>query len=598
MKKHICHFIILSSAFTKVFASESVLKKFRSIEPTIEKRIEECMGAMGVPGAAVAIVIDGDIVHQKAYGMRDIEHLLPMTTETILPVGSLSKSLTAFMVGTLVDDGILSFDDPVAEHIPYFRLQDPYVTYEITIRDYLTHISGYPRHDGAWVGQTCNRTTLISRLKHLETLHPFRNEFLYQNTGYMIVGEAAACATNSTFEELVSERVFKPLGMDHSHFSFNERLKNENRSLGYRQNNKDLIRCDEVNPELINAAGGANSTLKDMTKYLQCLLEKGAGLLSKQTFREITSPQVITELITNSGLKLDDEVLMEAYGLGFFVISYKGEKMIIHGGNIEGHSTALLFFPKYNLGMVVLCNKQFNPFPYIVTTLLVDQLLDLKPTDWIRKCFEFSDYDVYNVEKNQTETGNYRHLNTELSHPIHEYLGTYHNPGYGDVCLTMHNERLICTYNTYEFPLNHWHYDVFEVAEDCSLYFFKGMKISFQDGLAGNITSISIPFEPAVSDIKFIKTKTPPEDLTNVLDKYTGDYSYYGFSFVIAREDGNLVVSAMGQPPFILTHIKKHEFHVEGFDDYLVIFDFNESGVATAVNLHQPNNVIFTATRI
>lgn len=597
MKKQFCHLIVLSSTLAQVFASDSLLTKFQTIEPTIQTRMEEYMSALGIPGAAIAIVIDGKIVHQSAHGLRDIEHVLPVTTKTLFPVGSLSKSMTAFTIGSLVDDGILSFDDPISKHIPYFRLQDPYVTYEITIRDYLTHISGYPKHDGTWFANEYTRPQLISKIKYLEPVYRFREKFLYQNIGYTIVGEAAECATNKPFEDLVSQRIFKPLKMNSTHFSYKDLLKTSDRALGYRQSNRDLVRCPDVDAHLINAAGGVNSTLEDITLYLQSLLRQGSDIVSKPIFREITSPQVVTNVILKSGVNLEDEIFMESYGLGLFIVSYKGELMIVHGGNIEGHSAALLFFPKRNLGMVVLCNKNLSPFPYIITTLLADNILDLTPSDWVRKCLEYTQYDVPEVQRNQPTGYDYRHQNTEISHPIHEYVGVYHNPGYGELSVNVQNDHLVCTYNKHEIPLNHWHYDVFEVSDSCDLYFLRGIKMNFQGNPKGNIHSLSIPFEPMVADIKFIKEKKKRTSEITSLEKYIGDYSYYGFSFTISQQNNQLVVSAMDQPPYVLTHIKNNEFAVEGFDDYIVVFNLSESGESTAVTLFQPNNLTVTANR-
>lgn len=598
MKNHFCHLIILSSALTQVFASDSLLTKFQTIEPRIQAQMEEYMEALGVPGAAIAIVIDGRVVHQNACGLRDIEHVLPVTTKTLFPVGSLSKSITAFTIGSLVDDEILSFDDPISKHVPYFCLQDPYTTYEITIRDYLTHISGYPKHDGIWFANDYTRPELISKIKHLEPKHRFREKFLYQNIGYTIVAEAAECSAHIPFEDLVSQRIFKPLHMSNTHFSYKDLLKTSDRALGYRQSNKDIVRCCDVDAHLINAAGGVNSTLEDMTLYLQCLLRQGSDIVSKQVFKEITSPQVVTDVILKSGVKLDDEIVMESYGLGLFVVSYKGELMIVHGGNIEGHSSALLFFPKHNLGMVILCNKNLSPFPYIMTTLLADSLLDLNPSDWVRKCLDYAEYDVPEMQRNQINGYDHRHQNTEISHPIHEYIGVYQHPGYGELSVNVQNDHLVCTYNKHEIPLNHWHYDVFEVSDGCDLYFLRGMKMNFQGNTKGNIHSLSIPLEPMVADIQFIKEKkvVRSSEIT-ALEKYLGDYSYYGFSFTVAQENDQLIVSAMDQPPYVLTHIKNNEFAVDGFDDYIVIFNLDESGKSTAVTLLQPNNLTVTASR-
>jgi hypothetical protein len=288
---------------------------------------------------------------------------------------------------------------------------------------------------------------------------------------------------------------------------------------------------------------------------------------------------------------------METYGLGWFVITYKGEQMIFHGGNIGGFSSVLLFMPKRELGIIVLSNKDQTPFPYMMASTICDMLLDLPKTDWLKKIAQFNEYDKNDIQKHQKITEGIRHRNTEPSHPLHEYQGIYSHPGYGEISIKMKEGNLVAELNGFSVQLTHWHYDVFEIPKNADLYFLEGLKVSFQENFHGDIHSLHIPFEPRLEEVCFIKEKDRLLFSENYLDRFVGDFNYHGFSFVISREGEHLLVTALGQPPVVLQPEREGFFKVIGYEDNSVQFIINEDQEVVAVQLIQPNNSIFTAYR-
>jgi CubicO group peptidase (beta-lactamase class C family) len=593
MKKFTYHVFILKASVFSLALNANIA----DLQPVIDGKIEAFMEALNVPGAAVGILLHGE-EFSKGYGFRNIEHILPTTPHTIFPVGSLSKSFSTFLIGQLVDEGIVDFDDPISERIPYFKLENPVTTYEITLRDYLTHISGYPKHDAAWFGKGYDRAQMVERLRFLPPIYPMRTHFLYQTgMGYMVAGHAVECATEKTWEELSASYIFDPLGMNRTHFSISKLTKDEDHASGYRESNKEIIPMKYMDVFCINPGGGVNSCVDDLMRFLKVLLKKGEGYISLQAFEEITSPQVITDSIKGNRVGLENEITMETYGLGWFIITYKGEHLIFHGGNIGGFSSVLMFFPKRDLGIVVLSNKDHTPFPYIVASTIADILLDIPQTDWLKKMAQFSEYDKNDLQQHQKATEGARHRNTEPSHPLHEYQGVYTHPGYGEVVVQMKDNALEVELNGSSVNLAHWHYDVFEFTKNNDLYFLEGLKLSFQENFHGDIHSLLIPFEPKIGEICFMKEKDRLLFSENYLDRFVGDYNWNGFNFIITRQGNQLTVSALGQPPFLLESERDGLFKVLGHEGNSVQFLADEEKNITAVQLIRPDNSTFTAHR-
>lgn len=600
MKKIICNLFFLiatSSVFASSDSNPEVIVYKDPMTVGYDELIEEVLTIMNVPGAAVGVIKDDQVVLAKGYGLRDVQYVLPVTTKTQFPIGSATKAFTTFLLGRLVDEGVIHWDDPIADHIPYFKLKNPHTTYEITIRDYLTHISGYPNHDGIWFNANSSRKDVIKKLKHIDPIYPFRDRFLYQNgIGYMIAAHAAEMATHKTYEDLIFEKIFTPLGMKDANFSIETMKRSKDYSEGYREISKQIVHVPHINVETIAAAGGINAHLEDMLIWLKTLLKDGDNLLEKGTWDEIISPQVVSNLVCNGAYGVENEVLMESYGLGWVVISYRNHLCVFHGGNLEGFSSAVLFFPREKLGVVVLCNRHLTPLPYLLSTIIADRMLNLGDAGWLEKYKKFTDYSKDKLAKAQEELKISHYENSEPSHPLTEYEGTYIHPAYGELNIRLKKSILEVDFNKMVLPLNHWHYDVFEVSDACEYYFFNGMKVSFQENVYGDIHSISIPFEPKAEEIVFIKQKDSRFFKDDYLNRFVGNYSYHGFGFKIERIEGSLVVKAFGQPPYTLTPESNNFFKVKGFDDYTVQFVINEKNDIVAVQLIQGINV-YTAYR-
>lgn len=559
----------------------------------MDRVVEECLKIMNVPGAALSVIRDEKVVFSKGYGLSNVEKVLPVTTRTRFPIGSVSKPFTSCLIGKLVQESILHWDDLIADYIPYFRLKDSYTTYNLTFRDALTHVWGYYRHDAAWLNQGLSRSQMVYNLRYLNPSFPYRYTFQYQNLSYMLAAHAAECFMEKSWEELMKEKILNPLGMTQTGFDVTKLHQCKDFAIGYREKNKEIHSVANIDATTIGPAGSMNSNIEDLNKWVIALLKNDGSFLQAPIWEEIISPQVVSDSICDPQLQLSDIITMEAYGLGWYIVSYRGHKVVFHLGNIDGFSSSVVLIPSRGIGIVTLTNKDLSPMPILLSTMLMNKLLGFEPLDWTSKYKVLMEL----ISGISTDKHADRHENTEVSHPIHSFAGIYEHPAYGKLEITINKTKLQATLNGIKLPLNHWHYNVFEVAEGADHVSFEGLKLLFKEDIYGDIKEIETAIEPMASAVTFRKQKDVKLFNKDYLDKFTGDYSYHGFGFVIKRNEGKLIVIVSGQPPQYLIPERDNIFRVESLEGYSVQFITNEAGAITSVQLTQPNKTVYTAYR-
>jgi CubicO group peptidase (beta-lactamase class C family) len=322
----------------------------------VEKAVEEKRQQLGIPGLSLVIVKDDRVVYLKGLGFKDFERKVPVTPDTLFAIGSSSKAFTAMLVAMAADAGKLSLDDPPKKFLPYFKLQDPEADAKITLRDLLSHSSGLNRTDLAWVSGVLTREEVIRVAAQARPTAKLREKFQYQNVMYAAAGEAVGRAEGSTWEKLIGERIFKPLGMKGSNTSVAEMQKTRDYSFGYiyEDATKETRRVPTRNLPAIAPAGAINSSARDMAQWLRLMLGGGAfegkRLVSEKNFEELTKPQT----------KVAGPV---SYGLGWFLRDWKGHKVVEHGGNIDGFNAQVALMPDQRLGFVMLTNVSASALP-------------------------------------------------------------------------------------------------------------------------------------------------------------------------------------------------------------------------------------------
>ncbi len=322
----------------------------------IEKAVEERRVANGIPGLSLVIVKDDKVIYLKGLGHKDFERKVPVTPDTLFAIGSSSKAFTAILVALAADEGKLSLDDAPKKFLPYFKLQDPEADAKITLRDLLSHSSGLNRTDLAWISGTLNREEVIRVAAQAKPTAKLREKFQYQNVMYAAAGEIVGRVENSTWEKLIAERIFKPLGMKDSDTSVAEMRKARDYSFGYvyEEGTKETRRVPTRDLPAIAPAGAINSSARDMAQWLRLMLGggvfEGKRLVSEKSFAELVKPQ----------MKIQGPV---SYGLGWFLRDWKGHQVVEHGGNIDGFNAQVALMPDQRLGFVMLTNVSASPLP-------------------------------------------------------------------------------------------------------------------------------------------------------------------------------------------------------------------------------------------
>lgn len=327
---------------------------YTSALAAIEKSLDDKRKELGIPGMSLAIVKDDKVIFLKAFGVKDFERNIPVTPDTRFAIGSSTKAFTAMLAAMGVDDGKLSLEDSPKKFLPYFTLRDQDAAAKITMRDLLSHRSGLNRTDLAMVTGVLNREELIKVAGMAKPTAKLGEKWQYQNVMYAAAGEAVAKAENSTWDDLIAKRIFKPLGMKNSDTRAEDMQKARDYSLGYEYNPTTKItrRLPQRAISAAAPAGAINSSARDMAQWVRFMLGNGVfngkRLVSEKSFEELTRKQI------NISGSID-------YGLGWFLRQWNAHKVVEHGGNIDGFNAEVAFMPDQKVGFVLLTNVTASP---------------------------------------------------------------------------------------------------------------------------------------------------------------------------------------------------------------------------------------------
>jgi CubicO group peptidase (beta-lactamase class C family) len=463
------------------------------------KFAEEIRAEWLVPGMAVGVVKDGEVVYTNSYGYRDVERQLPVTTKTLFAIGSSTKAFTAMAIGMLVDDGKLNLDTPVIEYMPDFRLYDDYATLHTTPRDILCHRTGMPGYDALWMLSHGSREEFYRRLRYLEPSAGFRDVFQYNNLMYMVAGVLVGRLSGGSWEEFVAERIFKPLGMEHSNSRVTDSQKADDFSQPYMTFTGEPVKVPFRNLDVTGPAGSINSNIEDMTKWISLHLNNGktnnGQIVSAASLAQTHLPNIVMRCPLYEKM-----AQCSVYGQGWGISNYRGHSLIEHGGNIDGFSSLVSLLPEENTGIVVLANS-INFMCYVIVRDIYDRLLGLEKRDWnshygalFAEIMEMFSASAGAKEEQKPET------NPSL--PLADHTGIYEHPAFGPVDVNVKDDRLAVKFQSgLTSVLEHFHFDLFKGTT--SDFYMPAVNVRFYLSNAGAVESLSMPLETAVADIVF-----------------------------------------------------------------------------------------------
>jgi len=576
-------------------ASQSVARSesITAFIPALERLIAEAMDEWKIPGLAITVVQNGEVALLRAYGLRDVEAGLPVTTDTQFLIGSVTKSFTATGLALLVDEGRMDWKKPVRDYIPEFRLHDAVATDRVTVRDLLCHHSGLPRHDWIWMPGDLSPAQMLAAMRYLEQGDDIRSTFQYSNLGYLVASIVTERVSGQSWTEFTRARLTDKLHMNVT-FTVEDLAAAADASVPYWMDGDTRLRVKPW-PIRATAAGGINTSIASFANWLRLHLDKGEfegqRLLSPTLIQELQTPRV--HVAAPDFAEYGDT----HYGLGFRSHSYRGERVVWHGGGWSGWSTLMKMLPDRGVGVAVFTNRSQSVVPEILANYVFDRVCGKEPIPWLDRLRERRRKFVAQLDVDRQARRATGRLNTRPSHDLADYAGDYDHPGYGRIAIIHAEGKLNWAYRGMSEPLAHRHYDTFELPEAPGRLLPDRLAISFSTDREGNIASLAAPFEPLVKDIVF--TRIPVGDCMNPAFRQhcTGTFSQGATTIVVGQDNGGQLTLTVGsQPTYKLHPYQSRTFVIDELEGFRVEFHLGPDGEVDELFFHQPNGT-FVARR-
>jgi CubicO group peptidase (beta-lactamase class C family) len=409
------------------------------------------MDKFNVAGVSVAIVKDGKIIHSKGYGVKSSATKNPVNEHTNFAIASNSKAFTTAALAILVEDGKISWQDKVKDHIPEFKMYNPYVTENFNIQDLLTHRSGLGLGVGDLMffpdGSDFTIDDLLSSFQHFKPVSAFRTQFDYDNLLYLVAGEVIKRASGMSWENFISKRIFQPLNMDNSYAAF-DKIKDKSNLAKPHDSNSGKLKVLPDYQEMINgAAGGIYSNVDDISNWMLMHLNNGkygdslkSQLFTQESQREMWKIHTVTEINRNHRYNSH----FAGYGLGWDLSDIKGNMSVSHTGGLPGMLSKTIMIPDINLGIVILTNTSDEGAGIFeaVSKTIVDSYLGLDDFGWIDK---YEAYFKRRKEEGDAVTKKVWEVVESLDDSrlkYDNYIGVYKDAWFGNVEVFMKGDKL------------------------------------------------------------------------------------------------------------------------------------------------------------
>ncbi|PHY17324.1 serine hydrolase [Caulobacter sp. BP25] len=441
----------LATTGLAAFGSRAFAQETGAVAAAVDQFAQQVMAAFpDQPGLGITVVERGKTTLAKGYGVKTLGTQDRCDENTIFGIASNTKAMTAALLGMLIEEGRLAWDDPVTKHLPDFVMSDPTVTKLMTVRDLLVHRSGLTLGAGdlmLWPAPTHTRAEIVAGLKYLPIGGQFRGGYAYDNVLYVVAGAVIEAVTGQTWEAVIKSRIFDPLGMtstvaspalvDRSRrASPHARLGPPTRGLGPQTALPFDASFDAAAP-----AGGTNSTPKDIARWMQVqlglgMLPNGKRLWSEPTAREMWRPHTITSWSEGPTDDNPARPSMQAYGLGWFVQDHRGERIVWHTGGLAGFISYTALLPGRKSGIMIMTNAEETPVLRSLRYGGADRLQGRADYDWIASSKRLqAESDAQALKDLARATAPSSGAKPSL--PLEAYAGVYRDPWYGTVTITL-----------------------------------------------------------------------------------------------------------------------------------------------------------------
>jgi CubicO group peptidase (beta-lactamase class C family) len=465
----------------------------------IDATVNKVMQTWNVPGLALAIVKDDQVILSKGYGVREMGQPEKVDEHTLFAIGSNTKAFTATAVGLLVQEGKLAWDDPVTKYIPSFQLHNSHAAQLMTIRDLLCHRGGL----GTWTGDMLQFSSysleeIVRRLRYIPPAYSFRAGYGYCNLMFITAELVISTVSGMSWDEFVRQRIFEPSGMQDSvtsPFFFGDRIniatphedvKGKLQTVNYRKDNH------------FGAAGAICSSISDIATWMRLQLNLGTldgkRFVDEAIVEETHTPHTIMPL-TPVEKKFFPSRRFSAYGLGWFLNETDGRFVVRHTGGVDGMLSNVMMIPDRKIGIAVFSNKLPNAAYVAIPHYLTEKFLGLPERNWIQMYVELDDENKKKVHEAQKIKDASRAKDTHPSFDLEKYAGAYESDILGGATLSLEGDALhiqLQAHTSISGTLEHWHYDTFECHWDDPVL-GESLMPFLSDG-QGNVTGFCVKF--------------------------------------------------------------------------------------------------------
>lgn len=428
----------------------------------LDAYIADALVKFGQPGLAVGVVKDGDLVFSRGYGKLDLAKPDPVTPNSLFYMASISKAFTACAIGLLVDEGKLSFDDPVRKHLPEFGSPEDYITEHMTITDLLCHRSGWITFDGdlLWYGTGYTQPEILARHAHEPLTHPFRTEFGYSNLMFIAAAQVIERASGMSWDRFITTRILEPLKMERSRVEVADLAGMSDVAMPHVRKGQDPNEPQRSMPyQALRGADGACgliSTINDMAHWDAMWADEGKvdgkPFISEATYRTITA------------MHLPMGGRRDGAGLGWFLESDHDHAVITHSGGMPGFILNHAVVPDADLAVICLGNGE-SYCVFAITQKILDAYLGDGTADPVKDMLPRIAKRDEREAKRRADRIAARVAKTKPSLPLSAYAGTYADAIYGEATVSEKEGRLILSFapapELFTGSLEHWHFDTF-----------------------------------------------------------------------------------------------------------------------------------------
>ena len=408
----------------------------------IDKFITEGKELWSIPGMSVVIVQNDSTVYKNTYGVKNYFQNDPVDSKTIFSMASTTKAFIAMGLGILVDRDSINWDDKVISHFPSFKLSDDYITEDARVKDLLTHNLGIGNEDRLWTTDSTSVDEMLYNFSKSEKKYSLRGGYTYQNIMYVIAGKVIENISGMSWQDFIEVNILDIIDfsctLTWSKDIFNYKNYTYPHMIDY---DEGIVNVPFTISDQIGAAGMMWSCADDMEKYLNFLLNKsevnGEKVLSENTFNYIFEPQI---LIGNSFYPTSKltKPKWKTYGLGWFQHDYRGYKIDMHTGSLQGLVAIIALVRDKNIGVQVFANLDGAELRHAIIYKVFDLLLfDDDSRDWNSEIFELYNERSERYKKSYYESFENRDKSKKLSYELEDFVGKYSNDMYGDIIITL-----------------------------------------------------------------------------------------------------------------------------------------------------------------